>query len=82
MSRVKFSVQIFFDDSIRNIQAGKRIGLHTVLVNPLYPVFIYELRLVALISFHSRWNALLDETLLITNNLGLYVLEISSDLII
>ncbi|PKA56409.1 hypothetical protein AXF42_Ash014912 [Apostasia shenzhenica] len=26
------SLQIFFDDSIRNIQAGKRIGLHTVLV--------------------------------------------------
>lgn len=23
---------IFFDDSVRNIQAGKRIGLHTVLV--------------------------------------------------
>jgi FMN phosphatase YigB (HAD superfamily) len=25
--------QIFFDDSIRNIQAGKQIGMHTVLVN-------------------------------------------------
>jgi putative hydrolase of the HAD superfamily len=25
-------LQIFFDDSVRNIQAGKRIGLHTVLV--------------------------------------------------
>lgn len=25
-------LQIFFDDSVRNIQAGKQIGLHTVLV--------------------------------------------------
>ncbi|KAK6290474.1 hypothetical protein POUND7_002015 [Theobroma cacao] len=24
--------QLFFDDSVRNIQAGKRVGLHTVLV--------------------------------------------------
>ncbi|ONL96541.1 Haloacid dehalogenase-like hydrolase (HAD) superfamily protein [Zea mays] len=24
--------EIFFDDSVRNIQAGKQIGLHTVLV--------------------------------------------------
>lgn len=27
-----YSLQIFFDDSVRNIQAGKEIGLHTVLV--------------------------------------------------
>uniref|UniRef100_A0A0A9GDY2 Catalytic/ hydrolase n=1 Tax=Arundo donax TaxID=35708 RepID=A0A0A9GDY2_ARUDO len=26
-------LQIFFDDSVRNVQAGKRIGLHTVLVS-------------------------------------------------
>ena len=26
--------QLFFEDSVRNIQAGKRVGLHTVLVNP------------------------------------------------
>lgn len=28
-------LQIFFDDSVRNIQAGKNVGLHTVLVSPL-----------------------------------------------
>lgn len=27
-----FFVQLFFDDSIRNIQTGKAMGLHTVLV--------------------------------------------------
>lgn len=26
-------VQLFFEDSVRNIQAGKRVGLHTVLVS-------------------------------------------------
>lgn len=26
------SVQLFFEDSVRNIQSGKRIGLDTVLV--------------------------------------------------
>ncbi|RWW34527.1 hypothetical protein GW17_00000688, partial [Ensete ventricosum] len=26
------ALQVFFDDSVRNIQSGKRIGLHTVLV--------------------------------------------------
>lgn len=29
-----FPLQIFFDDSVRNIDAGKRIGLKTVLVSP------------------------------------------------
>lgn len=29
---------IFFDDSVRNIQAGKRVGLHTVLVGKSYRV--------------------------------------------
>lgn len=29
-------LQIFFDDSVRNIQAGKNVGLHTVLVSPLF----------------------------------------------
>lgn len=28
-------LQLFFEDSVRNIQAGKRVGLHTVLVSNL-----------------------------------------------
>jgi putative hydrolase of the HAD superfamily len=31
-------LQIFFDDSVRNIQAGKIIGLHTVLVGTSHRV--------------------------------------------
>jgi putative hydrolase of the HAD superfamily len=25
-------IQMFFEDSVRNVQAGKRVGLHTVLI--------------------------------------------------
>uniref|UniRef100_A0A453IE24 Uncharacterized protein n=1 Tax=Aegilops tauschii subsp. strangulata TaxID=200361 RepID=A0A453IE24_AEGTS len=32
LTKTRLLTQIFFDDSVRNIQAGKRIGLHTVLV--------------------------------------------------
>jgi putative hydrolase of the HAD superfamily len=33
-------LQVFFDDSVRNIQAGKQIGLRTVLVRQAYPAYL------------------------------------------
>lgn len=33
--------QLFFEDSVRNIQAGKRVGLDTVLVSKLEILFLF-----------------------------------------
>lgn len=43
------ALQIFFDDSVRNVQAGKQIGLYTVLVNPFHPTLLS-------INFHLELN--------------------------
>lgn len=45
--------QIFFDDSVRNIQSGKCIGLHAVLVNLIMPKTLLGAIVLLIVFAHS-----------------------------